>query len=280
MSRVAIVTDSIANLPAHLAQQLGIHVVPLLIHFQDQSYRDGLDVTPSEVYRLLRANKQIPTTSAPSLGDFLRVYEAAAQEASSIVSIHPSAQLTATHQIAMTASHVITDIPIRVIDSRTGGMAHGFAVLEAARAAASSATPDEIVARAMQVAARAQLLFTIDTLEYLRRGGRIGGAAALLGNALQIRPVLHITDGHVDALAQVRTKARAVDRIVEHMARSADGRSLHVAVFHADVPQEAEALQQRMAEQFECVELYVTEFTPVMGAHTGPGVLGAAFYVE
>jgi len=280
VSKVAIVTDSTANLPARLAEQLGIRVVPLSINFQDQSYRDGVDVTPSEVYRLLRANKQIPTTSAPSLGDFLRVYEAAVQDASSIVSIHPSVQLSATHQVAMTASHVMTDVPIRVIDSQTGGMAHGFAVLEAARAAASGANPDEIVACTMRVAARAQLLFTIDTLEYLHRGGRIGAAAALLGNALQIRPVLHIVNGHVDALAQVRTKARAVDRIVGHMAQSAGGRPLHVAVFHADVPQEAEELRRRLADGFECVELFVTEFTPVMGAHTGPGVLGAAFYVE
>lgn len=270
MRKVAIVTDSSATLPEDLVRELDIHVVPLLLTFDDQTFRDGVDVTPGEVYRWLRANKHIPTTSAPSAGDFLRVYAAAGREASSVVSIHLPAWLSATYNTAVVASRLVGGVQIRVLNCHTAAMGQGFVVLEAARAAAAGADLDMVVARATKVAPKMNLLVAVGTLEYLYRGGRIGGAAALLGAMLQIKPILYLGDGQVDVFAKPRTKSRAVRIILQRMAELADSRPLHVAILHADVLDEAEDLRQKVADQFNCVELYVTEFTPVMGAHVGP----------
>lgn len=280
MRKVAIVTDSSATLPEDLVQELDIHVVPLLLTFDDQTFRDGVDVTPGEVYRWLRASKHIPTTSAPSAGDFLRVYAAAGREASGIVSIHLPTWLSATYNTAVVASRLVDGVQIRVLNCHTAAMGQGFVVLEAARAAAAGADLDMVVARATKVAPKMNLLVAVGTLEYLYRGGRIGGAAALLGAMLQIKPILYLGDGQVDVFAKPRTKSKAVRIILQRMAELADSRPPHVAIIHADVPDEAEDLRQKVTDQLNCAELYVTEFTPVMGAHVGPGLLGVVFYVE
>jgi len=280
MRNVVVVTDSSACLPSDLVQELNIRVVPLLLNLEAQGLRDGVDITPTEVYRRLRANKHIPTTAAPSIGDFVRTYAAAGEEAPGIVSVHLSPKLSATHDVAVTASQLLDGAAIRVVNCETAAMGQGFAVLEAARAAAAGATLDEVAHRAEEVGARTSLLFTLDTLEYLHRGGRIGGAAALAGTILQIKPVLTLVDGRIEVLTKPRTKPRALRLILRQMADQVTGRPLHAAIFHADVPGEAEALRQKVVEQFNCVELYVTEFTPVMGVHTGPGILGVAFYAE
>lgn len=280
MKKVAVVTDSSASLPADLARDLGIRVVPIMLVLNGHTFHDGIDITPGELYRLLRSTTHSPTTSSPSIGDFLRVYAAAAKTASGIVSIHMSPKLSATCTSARAASQLVDDLPIRVLDSRTAAMAQGFVVLEAARAAADGADLETVVARAQAVASRVHLLATIGTLEYLHRGGRIGGAAALLGTALQIKPVLYLADGHVDVFAKPRTQTKATKVMLKQISQQANGRPLHLAIFHADVPGQAEELRARIAQEFHCVELYVTEMTPVMGAHTGPGVLGVVFYAD
>ncbi|HSR34623.1 MAG TPA: DegV family protein [Anaerolineae bacterium] len=280
MKRVVVVTDSSATVPANLAEELNIRVVPIVLAVNGFVFQDGVDITASEVYRLLRDGKHAPTTSAPSIGDFLRVYAAAAQEASGIVSIHLSPKLSATYSAASAASELVEDVPIRVLNCRTAAMGQGFVVLEAARKAAEGASMEAVAARAHEVAAKMNVLATIGTLEYLHRSGRIGGAAALLGTVLQIKPVLYVADGHVDVFARPRTKSKAVRVMLDQMAEQVNGQPLHVAVLHADVPEEAERLRQEISEEFRCDELYVTELTPVMGAHTGPGVLGVAFYEE
>jgi DegV family protein with EDD domain len=280
VNKVLVVTDSSATVPADLVEQLGIRVVPILLVAGGRTYRDGVDITAEQVYHWLRSGECVPTTSAPSVGDFLRIYTAAAQQASGIVSIHISPSLSAIYNAALTASQLVDDIPIRLINSHTAAMGQGFVVLEAARAAATGADLETVVQRATDVAARMNLLATIDTLDYLHRGGRIGGAAALLGTVLQIKPILYLTDGHVDVFAKPRTKSRAISLMLRQMAEVAQGRPIHAAILHADVPLEAEILRQQVAEQFDCTELYITPLTPVMGAHTGPGVLGVTFYVD
>lgn len=280
MSRVVVVTDSSANVPEVLVQQLNIRVVPILLAVNGRTYRDGVEITSGDVYHWQRTSTHLPTTSAPSVGDFLRVYAAAAEEASGIISIHLSPKFSATYNTAMTASQLVDNVPIRLVNCHTAAMGQGFVVLEAARAASAGASLDAVVARAKDIASKMNLLATIDTLEYLHRGGRIGGAAALVGTILQIKPVLYVADGHVDVFAKPRTKSKAVRIMLEQMDERAKGKPVHAAILHADVAEEAEALRQTVAERFDCAELYVTELTPVMGAHTGPGVLGVVFYAE
>jgi DegV family protein with EDD domain len=280
MRKVVIVTDSTATVPRDLIQELDIRIVPVPLSFDNQTFRDGVDITPAEIYRLLRNGKCIPTTAAPSAGDFLQVFVAAGQQASGIVSIHMSPDLSTTYNVAVTASHLVDDVPIRVFNCRTVAMGQGFVVLEAARAAATGATLDEVLSRAEDVASKVSLFFTLGTFEYLYRGGRIGGAATLMGTALQIKPVLCLNDGHVEVFAKPRTRRRAIRLVLREMTERIGRHPIHVAVFHADVPEEAEVLRQKVAERFNCVELYVAEFTPVMGIHTGPGVLGVVFYPE
>lgn len=278
MAKVIVVTDSSATVPVHLARELGIRVVPIVLAMNGRVYRDGVDVTAGELYRWLRAEKHIPTTSAPSVGHFLRLYVSAAEQASGILSIHMSPMLSSTYEAAWTASQLLESVPIDVIDSRTAAIGQGLVVLAAAREAAAGADLESVRGRAEDVAGKIRVLAALDTLVYLHRGGRIGRAAALAGSVLQLKPVLSLQDGQVDLFAKPRTKPRAVRTILRRMEDEVQGRRIHVGIFHADVPQEAEELRELVDRHFDCIELHVVEFTPVMGAHTGPGVLGVAYY--
>lgn len=280
MKRVLIVTDSSATVPEELAQELEIRVVPILLTLNGYTARDGVDLTHEEVYRMLRDVRHPPGTSSPSVGDFLETYVAAAPKASAIVSIHVSPKLSGTYSAAVTASKLVDEVPIRVVDSRSAAIAQGFVVLAAARAAAAGADLEEVVARAKDVAARVNLLAILGTLEYLYRGGRIGGAAALLGSVLQIKPVLSVVDGEVTVCARPRTQSKAVHTMLQRMASQVDGQKIHAAVLHAGMPEDAEELRQTLEERFDCVELHMAPLTPVMGVHTGPGVLGIVYYVD
>lgn len=280
MDKITIVTDSMANIPPELVKKYHIHVIPCRTVFGREVFRDGVDMTPTEFYRRLRESDNLPTTSTPSMGEFLELYRRLGRETEGIVSLHLSRELSATVKVAMEASRMLPDIPIRVIDCRTATMAQGFIVLEAARAAAAGASLSQVVERAEALIPKVNLFATFATLEYLQRGGRIGRAAALVGSVLQIRPIIYINEGVVDVWEKPRTRARAVRRIVEIMEEQVGANPLHAAVFHGDALEEAERLKDKMASRFNCIELYVTEFTPVMGAHTGPGLLGVAFYSD
>jgi DegV family protein with EDD domain len=261
-------------------QGYGIHVVPFGLIFGDKVFRDGVDMSPNEFYHMLAEVDELPTTSQPAVGDFLRVYEPLSREVDAIVSIHIPHEMSGVCSTARAAARMIEAVPIHVIDSRTAVTAQGFIVLEAARAAAAGANADQVVARVGEMIPRVHLLATLESLDFLRRSGRVPAVAALLSSALQIQPIFEMRDGRAEVLARVRTKNRAMERMLAMMEERVGERPVHASVFHAAVPDEAEALREQVAARFDCVELYVTEFTPVMGAHTGPGLIGLAFWVE
>jgi len=280
VKKVAIVTDSAACLPQELIWEHDIRVVPFVLIFGGRVYQDGVDMTTAEFYRMLQESPLAPTTSQPSIGDFLTVYETLRREAEAVVSIHVPATLSGCWNSAMAAARQVPDLPVHVIDCGTAAMAQGFVVLAAARAAMAGASAEEVVRAAERVIQRVRLYATLGTLKYLARSGRVPGVLALASAALHIHPVLSMRKGEVRMVARVRSKRRAVAYMLEQMVTEVKGYPVHVAVFHAAALDEARALRDVIAERFSCVELYVTEFTPVMGAHTGPGVVGVAFYAE
>jgi DegV family protein with EDD domain len=283
MTRVAVVTDSGANLPAEAQDEYGIHIVPLKVIFEDQTLRDGLDVEPSRFYELLGAVSQLPTTSQPSTGDFFEVYSRLSEEADAIVSIHLSELLSGTIKSALAAQELVNHVPIEVIDSRSASLGLGFVVLAAARAARLGQSLPEVVAAAKQLIPKVNVIFVVDTLKYLHMGGRIEGATAMLGTALNVKPLLHLCDGEVNPLERVRSKCKATERMLAIMAqRLQEDRSngvLHAAVAHADRADEALELKQQVLSRFQPAEFYLTELTPAIGTHVGPGTLGLGWYV-
>lgn len=273
MRGVAVVTDSTAYLPAELVVEHGITVVPLQVVIDGVGYDEGAEVTPSTVAEALR--RRVPvSTSRPPPAAFLDVYEAAAQRGhDGIVSVHLSGDMSGTHQSASLAARG-SPVPTRVVDSRSLGMGLGFAVVSAGQAAATGASIDEVTAVATKRAASSTAVFYVDTLEHLRRGGRIGAAAALLGSALAMKPLLHLVDGHIEPLERVRTSSRAIARLEELSARHAGDAEVDVAVAHLAAPERAHSLGDRLRARLpRLASLYVGEVGAVVGAHVGPGLL-------
>lgn len=280
MGKIAVVTDSVACVPPHLENKYDIHVVPFHVIWDGADYRDGVDLTPAEFYRLFGQNRSYPTTSQPPLADFVRLYTRLSETHEGIVSIHVPPELTGAIGLARTAAREAGTVPVVVVDSRLATMAEGFVVLEAARTAAAGGTLDEVVAAAEMMIPRVHFYATLDDLKHLHRGGRIGEAATLLGSKLKINPVLSLENGRVRVFSVVRTRRTAVDKMLEMMWEQVGERALHASVFHGDALGEAERIAEEIQSRFNTVEFYITTFTPVMGAHTGPGVIGLAFYAE
>ena len=273
---VAIVTDSTADLPPQLLKQKAIRVVPLTLNFEGRSLLDGVDIRPSEFYRKLPNATTHPTTSQPSPGQFAEVYEELLADHAAVVSIHISEKLSGTYASALQAAEMTDPGRVRVIDSHLVSMSLGLLTLAASDMAVNGNNADAIVERASAMRDRVQTFFSVATLEFLRRGGRIGRASALLGSVLQVKPVLCIRDGLVTPLERVRTFDRALNRIVE-LSREVDtGKGLCVIVGHGD----AEADAERVARELEPVAetLLIQPLGPVVGAHAGPGVVGVGVY--
>jgi len=277
MGRIAVVTDSAACIPRELIRRYDIHIVPFRLVWERQTYRDGLDITPAEFYARFRECETRPTTAQPSIGDFAALYQRLGQEAEGIVSIHIPRELSSTWSAAEMAAEQFSPVPVRVMDSRMATMAGGFVVLAAARAAAAGGDLEQVAGAAEAVIPHTGLYATLSTLEHLRRGGRIGEAATLLGSRLSICPVLYLTEGRVKVAGVTRSRRRALKRILDLLAQQVGECPIRASVFHGDVPAVAQKLADELQARFHCIEFYITEFTPVMGAHTGPGAIGVAF---
>ena len=278
---VAIVTDTTAYLPSSVVSERGIRVVPLHVVIAGHEFSEGVDVTTAEVAAALRAYRPV-STSRPSPQAFLDAYEAAAADgATAVVSIHISGDMSSTVQSAQLAAQQ-SPIPVIVVDSRSLGMAMGYAVLSAADAAAAGESAETVAAQALARAEASTVVFYVDTLEHLRRGGRIGAASAFLGSALAIKPILSLKDGHISALEKVRTSARALSRLEELALAAARQdrpgcKGVDIAVHHLDSAARAEDLAARLREKAECAhEVQLRELGAVVGAHVGPGTIAVA----
>ena len=273
---VAIVTDSTADLPPELAASRSITVVPLTLNFEGQSLLDGVDIQPDEFYRRLPSVTTHPTTSQPSPGRFAEAYSSLLADHDAIVSIHISEKLSGTYASARQAADMTDPKRIRVVDSELVSMSLGLISLVASAMATGGAEAETIEAKVLEMRSHIQTYFSVATLEFLRRGGRIGRASALLGSVLQVKPVLCIRDGLVTPLERVRTFDRALNRIVE-LARETDrGHGVCVIVGHANAASDAERIGRELEPIAET--LMIQPLGPVVGAHAGPGVVGVGCY--
>ena len=273
---VAVVTDSTADLPPELAASRSITVVPLTLNFDGQSLLDGVDIRPEDFYRRLPGATTHPTTSQPSPGRFAEAYSALLADHDNVISIHISEKLSGTYASALQAAEITDPKRVRVVDSQLVSMSLGLIALTASAMASNGADLEAIESKVLNMRPHVQTYFSVATLEFLRRGGRIGRAGALLGSVLQVKPVLCIRDGQVTPLERVRTFERALNRIVE-LTREVDrGHGVCVIVGHADALADAERIGRELEPIAET--LMIQPLGPVVGAHAGPGVVGVGCY--
>jgi len=285
--RIAVVTDSSAYLPESATPGLPIHVMPVWLIWDDDRYRDGVDIDPATFYERLRTSRTLPTSSQPSAGEFAELFSDLAAEYDAIVCVLVSAKLSGTVASAMAARAELradrlgSAVEIHIVDAQSSSMGLGLVVLAAARAAAAGASPDEVVAAAHDMIGRVEFFFVVDTLEYLQRGGRVSLTKRLLGDALKIKPLLHFEDGAIVPLTQARTKGRALALLLELAEKRLAGRKMaEAAVADIDCCDEGDRVAARVAERFAPPLLHRAMVSPVVGTHVGPGAIGLAFYAD
>lgn len=284
MGRVAVVTDSVSCLPREVVDRYGITIVPITVIIDGKVYRDGIDITATEVYQILASGRELPTTSSPVPGDFLQAFRDLSEWATAAVCITISSDISMMYDSAMEAKALaheeLPGLEITVVDSRTAGGAQGFVAIEAARVAAEAGDLAQVTDAARRMIPKVSMIAVLDTLYYLAKGGRIPRVAAWAGSMLQIKPILIFAQEKIGLLERARTKPKGVRRLCEIMAERTNGKPVHVMLMHANVPDEAQLLKERIESQFQCVEIYVSDFAPTMGVQAGPGVLGLAFYAD
>ncbi|MBA7606907.1 Protein DegV [subsurface metagenome] len=269
---VKIVTDSGADLPDQLAKELGIAVVPVYVRFGEEVYRDRVDISEDEFYERLTHDPVHPNTTQPTPQDFADVYQKLSADADGIVSIHLSVKLSGTYNSALMAKDTLeTKCPIEVVDSETLTMSMGLIVIAAATAAKAGGSLEEVVEAAKQAIPKIHLFGLLDTLEYLKRGGRIGKVKALLGSILNVKPMLATKDGELVPAGQARTRAKGMDKLFEYVKNAGDIQDL--AVVYNTTPDEAQNLVERIGSVFDKEKIRIARLGPGLGAHGGPGAM-------
>ena len=272
MPNVAIVTDSVADLPPQVAEEFGITVVPLVVRFGTDLYRDGVDLSPDQFYERLRTSKVLPATSVPPPTAFTDAYDKLTEKTNEILVISLTSKLSATYQVALqTAGLMKKRCRVEVLDSQWAIMAQGFITIAAAKAAQAGASLDEVLDVARHTMRRVGMCAAFDTLEYLERGGRIGKAQAFLGSLLKVNPIISLKDGEVYPSGRERSRAKAIDRLYNFVTSFSNVEGL--AVEYATDLDEANRLVQRFRSKYPQVPTYLTRTSPVIGTHTGPGLI-------
>jgi len=284
MQKVAIVTDSIACLTRGLVEQYGIEIIPINIYFGGKVYKDWVDITPTQAYELFLKDPESFKTSAASPEDCLKAYSQASKQTKDILCVTVSAKLSTMYDVARAAKEQAeAELPrasIQVLDSQTATAGEGFIALAAGRAAQEGKSLAEVVKAAEEVRDRVNVVILLDTIRYVYRSGRIPKVAAQIGSMLNIRPILTISSGVVHFAGAVRNREHGIDQLLKKVRDKVGRNRVHIAVMHAYALDEAERLKERVSSEFNCAELWLTEFSPVMGYACGTGTLALAFYSE
>ena len=283
-AQVAIVVDSAASLPADGTRRPQLLVVPMGLTVGGRTYLDGRDLGPTEFYRMLKKSTTPPSTSAPSPASFLEAFKEASREAGSILCLTVASRFSSSFDSAQMAAReakeTLSGVEVSVLDSESAAGGEGLIALEAWRASVRGCAFEEVQAAAEKVMRRVRLVAFLDTLFYLWKGGRVSKIVQAGTSVLGIKPVFQLAQGEVSTVARPRTRNRAMRRLLELMRESSQAGPVHATVMHADAAQAAEELRQRVESEFSCEELFVSEFTPVMGAHIGPGLVGIAYWID
>lgn len=276
--KTAVVTDSTAYIPKELREKWNIHMIPLSVIFENETYREEIDIS-AEAFCEEVKQRDLPTTSMPPIGEFVELFEKLANEYDEVVSIHLSSGISGTFQGAVSAGEMVEGIKVFVFDSEVSAMPQGFYALEAAKMAEQGRSGEEIIARLNEVKKSAKAYFMVDDLSHLQRGGRLSSAQALIGSLLQVKPLLHFEDKKIVPFEKVRTRKKALNRVVELLAEDAgSGEEYRAVVIHANREEEAKEWKSELEAQFPNVEFMLSYFGPVIGTHLGEGSMGMGWY--
>jgi len=278
MTQVALVTDSTAYIPKDLIDRYGIYIVPLELIWGDKTYQDGVEIQPNEFYKKLKTATEMPTTSQATIPNFKKVFEKILERDQAVLAILISAKLSGTIDSALQGRENFPGAAIEIVDSYTTAMAMGFQVLTVAAAAQQGASLAECKKLAEEARLHTGVVFAVDTLEFLHRGGRIGGGSRFLGTALNIKPILEVVGGKVEAVERVRTRKKSLTRLIEIVAERTKGKSpVQLATLHANAEEDARFLLEESSRIINPVETIFSTVSPVIGTHAGPGTVGIAY---
>ncbi|WP_047980840.1 DegV family protein [Ornithinibacillus contaminans] len=279
--KVAVMTDSTAYIPKAMRDAYGIHMVPLGVIFGDETYQEEVDLTTEEFYQKIKDIKELPTTSQPPIGLITEKLEALRDEYDAVVSVHLSSGISGTYQAVVSAGDMVEGIDVYAFDSEISCMAQGFYALEAAEMAKENKTPEQIIARLEEMKKTMHGYFMVDDLTNLHRGGRLNGAQALVGSLLQVKPVLHFVDKVIVPFEKIRTRKKALNRIIGMLEEDAqEGKVAKVVFVHANDEQAAMELKEEFNEKYPDTEALISYFGPVIGTHVGEGAIGVCWYYK
>ncbi|WP_101843023.1 DegV family protein [Halobacillus sp. Marseille-P3879] len=277
--KTAVLTDSTAYIPKKTRQSKQIHMVPLNVVFGEESYQEEIDITTDDFYDMVKENEELPKTSQPSIGLMTEKLEELAKDYDAVVAIHLSSGISGTYQGMVTAGEMVEEIDVHVFDSEMSCLMQGFYVLEASELAANGALPEQIIARLDEMKQSMNAYFMADDLSHLQRGGRLNGAQAFVGSLLQVKPVLHFVDTKIVPFEKIRTRKKALKRILTLFEDSVTQEGQYKAsVIHANRREDADQIKQEIESQFPNVEVTVSYFGPVIGTHLGEGAMGLGWY--
>lgn len=276
--RTAIVTDSTAYIPKDVREQLHIHMIPLNVIFGNKSYEEELELNATDFYEMVKTQANLPTTSQPSVGQFVTLFSNLAKDYDAVISIHLSSGISGTYQGAVSAGEMVDNIKVFTFDSEISCMAQGFYVIEAAKMAQAGKAPEDIITRLSEMEQSLRAYFVVDDLSHLQRGGRLSSAQAIIGSMLQVKPILHFENKVIVPFEKIRTRKKAMNRVANLLAEDANsGQTYDAVIIHANREADAIAWKEQLAAKHPNVHFTISYFGPVIGTHLGEGALGLAW---